>query len=221
MSFLKAFTVGSCLFAVALGTALITHVPKPPLVTLTPGNTASIVGEVNGDSVIKAFADISKSDPSKVLYLYLDTPGGSVFAGKALVDYLSTTKRNIHCIANVAISMGFHILESGCKVRLVTPQAILMAHEMATQIDGKTSELEFQAKLTRKLEDLFDTASANRLGLSLKSYQSRLTPEWWLMGDLEVLKANAADTTVTVNCSIELEKSGKCPLIPNPTPPGQ
>jgi ATP-dependent Clp protease protease subunit len=142
---------------------------------LTETNFVSIVGEVNEASISDVMIGISKSDPSKPLYLYLDTPGGEVFAGKKLVDYLHSTDRNIVCIASMAISMGFVTLQS-CKTRLITRDGILMTHQIASQVKGSLHDIENQVSLLRKLELLYDTMISRRMELTLEAYQAKLNP---------------------------------------------
>ncbi len=186
-------------------------------IELTPTNFTAIKGPVDGDSVHQALDNIAKSDSTKPFYLYLDTPGGSVIAGRDMVYYLQNTTRPILCIAHTAISMGFHILEDGCKYRFVTKDAIVMSHSIAGQMGGHVEELQAQLSLMIKLGSFFDNLAAKRLGLSLKEYLAKLNPEFWTVGSDEVLKNKEADAVAVVTCSKELEAvktiEGHCPLL--------
>lgn len=178
---------------------------KSTNIELTKTNFTAIKGEVNDGSVAQVLKEIAASDPTKVFYLYLDTPGGSVFAGRDLIAYLQTTPRNIHCVAHTAISMGFHILQDGCKVRLVTPSSILMSHQIATGVQGNLEKIKKEVEVMQKLETFFDAQAAARLQISLKEYTEKIQSEYWLIGSEDVLKDKAGDEQVTVTCSLEIE----------------
>lgn len=186
-------------------------------VTLTPTNFTAIRGVVDHNSVHTALDTISKSDKSKPFYLFLDTPGGDVIAGRDMVYYLNTTDRNVVCIARTAISMGFHIFEDGCKTRLITSDSILMTHQIAGGTEGHLNDILVQADFLKKLEYFFDDLASKRMGISFKEYEAKLNPEFWTIGSKEVMKANEADSEVSVSCSKELEAvtvdSRSCPLL--------
>lgn len=175
-------------------------------IVLTPANHTAFRGAVDDASVDKVLSAITKSDPSKVFYLYIESPGGSVFAGRRLVTYLTSTDRNIVCVANTAISMGFVILQA-CPVRLVTNQSILMTHQIASRAEGSLRDLQAAVSMTEKLAFLYDSFMANRMGLTLEAYRAKLNPEFWMMGASEALTNRAADNEVIAKCSSELEKA--------------
>lgn len=207
-------TLGSVLgVLVVLLVANLASGLKSNTIVLDPSNHTEIVGEISMESINKNMQEIANSSPSKTFYIYIQTPGGSVFAGKRLVDYLRVTDRKIVCIADIAISMGFHILEDGCRTRLVTEGAVLMSHQISFGAQGSLAEVEASVQLSRKIEDYLDSLTSQRLGLTLKEYQAKLNPEFWMVGHPEILLNKAADGVSIVVCDRTLETSHKCPMM--------
>jgi len=185
---------------------------QPKTLTLTETNHTKIIGPVNGESIERVMTDIAKSDPNQPFFLYLQSPGGEVFAGKQLSDYLSSTTRPIHCIANTAISMAYVILQA-CPVRLVTPNAVLMMHHISAGAQGTITQMNSAIKVMQALEDLVFKNIADRFGISVKEFADKVGIEWWTMGGDKIVDSNQADKVVKVNCTAELEKKGLCPLL--------
>ena len=200
----KFLILASILFA-AIG-AIITAstASEKKMIVLEEKNFAAITDEVTGQSIQAVLDSISESDRTKPFYIYLDTPGGSVFAGRKLIDFLATTDRDIVCIGNTAISMGFMILEN-CKTRYVTENAILMAHQIQSESKGSVHQMENDVKTVKLFEKLFDKMVAKTLGLTLEEYQAKLNPEWWIVGSDEILANKAATDVVSVKCSPAIE----------------
>jgi|SRR6516164_1838334 ATP-dependent Clp protease protease subunit len=178
---------------------------EPSTIVLNNTNFAAIRDEVNGATINKALLALTKSDPNKPFYLFLDSPGGDVIAGRRLVSYLHDSKRNIVCVAQTAISMAYVILQS-CPVRLVTAHSILMTHQIAGKMEGNLRELQAQIYFKQRLADLYDGIIAARMGLALDVYRTKINPEWWMVGYQEAINNNAADAPVQVRCTTELEK---------------
>lgn len=192
----------------ALATGLVSASPvnsNVVEVVLTPENHSAIRDEVNETSVNVVLQGITNSDPSKPYYIYLDSPGGSVFAGRRLVSYLQSSDRQIICVAQTAISMAFVILEA-CPTRLMTNHGILMSHEIAGGAKGSLSDMKASLALTQKLADLYDGMIASRLGLTIDAYRAKIRPEFWMVGIQEGLDNKAVDAEVKVSCTKALEK---------------
>lgn len=189
-------------------------------ITLNNTNFVAIRDKVDDLAIDNVFKVLLKSDPKEPFYLYLDSPGGSVFAGRRLVSYLLTTDRNVVCIANTAISMAYVILQA-CPVRLITNHSVLMTHQIASQLQGSLKEMQNQLVMVEKLALLYDSFIASRMGLTLEEYRTKVGIEWWMMGVKDALLNKAADKEVKVNCSTDLEKQtekindttfSKCPI---------
>ena len=197
---------------------------------LKPENTISLRGQVSQASVSKAIQEIltSKED---TLYLHLNSPGGSIFAGLELVETIKNSGKKIICVADFAASMAFVILQS-CHERYVTNYGVLMQHVASYGLNGNEPNNFKMAKFIRKVVRKLNREQAKRIGLSPKEFYSKTRSDWWIFGD-DAVKNNTADKVTGLSCSKELIdqveevtvpvfifsvklKFSKCPLITSP-----
>ena len=187
---------------------LVAAAPTKDKIVLTSTNHAALVGEVNGGSIDTIVTKLINRDKSKPFYIYIDSPGGEVFAGKRLLDYLAGDSENVTCVAANAISMAFVTLQS-CPVRLVTPNAVLMSHGIQGGAQGDLRTMEKTIEVMKALELMLNTISATRLGITVEELIKLHNPEYWIVGAEAILKAKAADGVTSVKCDDSLKGKEK------------
>jgi ATP-dependent protease ClpP protease subunit len=135
-----------------------------------------------------------------MVYLYLQSPGGSVFAGMKAVSYIRSTPKKIVCIVDVAISMAAVIL-SVCDERVSTSNSIYMQHVTSYSIPqmAAPNAESFQKFLARSAY-LMDIAQAARIGISYQAFKSLTRNDWWLMGE-DLVTQRVADRATQVTCT--------------------
>jgi ATP-dependent protease ClpP protease subunit len=170
-------------------------------IELTSTNSTALVGEVNADSVSQVVDFIMKSKEKEIV-IYFDSPGGSVFDGLQLAEAIENSDKKITCVASMAASMAFYLLQS-CDVRLITSSAILMQHVSSYGMRGNEPNNYSFAKFIRSISVAMDTAQAKRINMKYKKFKYLVRNDWWLFGE-RAIKANVADGTATVSCSAEL-----------------
>lgn len=175
----------------------------PKTIELTKRNHVALVGEVDANSVEEVMNSLMARDRTKPFYLYIDSPGGSVFAGKRLIDYLIANGEGVTCIASNAMSMAFVTLQV-CETRLVTKASVLMSHGVQTQSQGDLRRIKKDIEISEGLEKILTTISAERIGISFEELMKRHNPEWWIFGAKEALKTNTADGEAKVFCGSDL-----------------
>lgn len=206
-------------------------------ITLTSGNTVTLRGPVTSESVggvISELNQLSKVGEASVpIYLVLNTPGGSVFAGLELMQYLNTVRRPVHVVSIFAASMGFHILQSS-KVRYITKYGTLMSHRASGGFEGDipqqvNSRLNHIVDLTNQMD--IQVVSRTKGKYTLKSYQDLIRDEYWSVGASSI-KDGFADKIAVLSCDSSLDGTVtkelsmgffissvefyKCPLITSP-----
>ncbi|GEL66743.1 ATP-dependent Clp endopeptidase proteolytic subunit ClpP [Marinilactibacillus psychrotolerans] len=100
------------------------------------------------NSVIAQLLFLDAQDPEKDIYLYINSPGGSVTAGLAIYDTMNFIKSDVQTIAiGLAASMGSFLLAAGEKgKRFALPNAEIMIHQPLGGAQGQATEIEIAAK---------------------------------------------------------------------------
>jgi ATP-dependent Clp protease, protease subunit len=203
------------------------------LVKLTADNFALIKGPIDGPSVDQVVKDMYAIEGDTV-YLYFDTPGGSVMDGNGIIDAMETLThmgKDVICVADTAISMGFVIFQH-CPVRYVRPRAVLMQHQMSLGVRGQLENLKSRLELVQSLDDQLSQVQAARLKLTVDEFKAKTNNDWWMYGK-DVIENGAADDVVNVVCDFDYREEtfvvdymtmfgpvhvtfSKCPLIKQP-----
>jgi len=100
------------------------------------------------NTVIAQLLFLQSEDPKKDITLYVNSPGGSVTAGLAIVDTMNNIKPDVSTVCvGMAASMGALILSAGKKSkRLALPNAEIMIHQPHGGAEGQATEIEIAAK---------------------------------------------------------------------------
>jgi ATP-dependent protease ClpP protease subunit len=180
-------------------------------IILTKDNHVSIRSVVDSDSVGEVILKMSKlSDGKKTLYLFLDTPGGSVFSGLDLITYLKANN-NYSTITSFAASMGFQIAQGNPGERIITPTGILMSHPMSGGIHGEMGEGLSLGNTYNLFKEIIATMDADVVSrtagkYTLESYQKAYDNELWTSGQ-NAVNSGFADSVNNVSCDSELSKN--------------
>lgn len=230
----KLFKVSLGVLTAVSAVALIaTAAPaRAETITLEKDNTFVIRGEVTGNSMNKLSHQILESKADKI-YLFIDSPGGSIFAGLRFMEAVKATDKKVVCVANTAISMAFAILQGVCSERLVMENSVLMQHVAAYNLEGQEPNNYTMAGFLHSMAIALYAGQAKRMGMSYSDFYSKIRDDWWMWGK-EAIANNAADRVVNVKCSKDMLKSytieefqvfmftiklkfSQCPLISGPT----
>jgi ATP-dependent protease ClpP protease subunit len=180
-----------------------------PTIILTPQNTVTIRGEINGESVNRAQNEIyelvkKRGTALYPLYLVLDTPGGSIMDGEDLVQYAKMI-RNLNTITIFAASMGSAIVQGLPGKRYITENGIQMFHRAAGGFQGQFEDGEVESRLNffKSLVRSLELRNAKRMSMSLEDYKSRVKDEMWL-NSATSMSHKAADGIIDIRCTNEL-----------------
>jgi ATP-dependent Clp protease protease subunit len=210
--------------AVLLTAGIITNVSAskestPGVVVLTQDNLLILNGEVNGDSVGELIVKAKELDNKmsnglsfsnkKPLYLYLNSPGGSVTSGLELIEALKGLGRPVHTVCAFCASMAFQLVEN-LDNRYVLGSGIMMSHRAAGTFSGSfggasPSQLDQRLHLFIQMTKEMDEVTVKRTNgkQTLKSYQDAYSSELWLTGQ-ESVAAGYADSIALVKCDKSL-----------------
>jgi ATP-dependent Clp protease protease subunit len=126
-------------------------------------------GEIDDDSanaVVAQLLFLQAQDPDKEVAMYINSPGGSVTAGLAILDTMKMVKCPVatYCVGQAA-SMGAVLLASGEKGRrFALPHARIMVHQPWGGAQGKASDIEITAREILRLKDVLNGILAEAAG---------------------------------------------------------
>ena len=161
-------------------------------------------GEVDDETISKAIFKLNTMT-SDTVTIFIDSPGGSVVAGTALLQAITSSNKKIRCVASFAASMAF-ITFQACPERIVMDNSILMSHVPSVGLGGaQLPNLTSFYNLWVRYTQMIDAAVAKRMQLTVEKYKALIRDDLWLIGE-ESLKIKAADRIENVVCSPEMYK---------------
>lgn len=118
------------------------------------------------NSVIAQLLFLDAQDSEKDIYLYINSPGGSVSAGLAIFDTMNFVKADVQTIVlGMAASMGSFLLTAGQKgKRFALPNAEIMIHQPLGGAQGQATEIEIAAKHILDTRERLNKILAERTG---------------------------------------------------------
>ena len=111
--------------------------------------------------VIAQLLHLESDDPDKDIFLYVNSPGGSVYAGLAIYDTMQFVKPDVQTICvGIAMSMGSLLVAGGAKgKRMALPNSRILIHQVSGGFQGQGTDIEIQARevigLKRRLEEIY------------------------------------------------------------------
>ena len=116
---------------------------------------------------------LQAQDSEKDIYLYINSPGGSVTAGFAIYDTIQHIKPDVQTICiGMAASMGSFLLAAGAKgKRFALPNAEVMIHQPLGGAQGQATEIEIAANHILKTREKLNRILAERTGQSIEKIQ--------------------------------------------------
>ncbi len=110
--------------------------------------------------VVAQLLHLESEEPDKDISLYINSPGGSVYAGLAIYDTIQFIKPDVQTICvGIAMSMGALLLAGGAKgKRMSLPNAKILIHQVSSGFQGQATDIEIQARevisIKRRLEEI-------------------------------------------------------------------
>jgi len=134
------------------------------------------VNPTTASLVIAQLFFLESEDPDKEIYLYINSPGGSITDGMAIVDTINYIKCPVSTICvGMAASMGAVLLASGEKgKRFATPNAEILIHQPLIAgggLSGQTTEIKIHADHMVKTRDKLNKLLSERTGQSLETIE--------------------------------------------------
>ncbi|WP_369939118.1 ATP-dependent Clp protease proteolytic subunit [Promicromonospora sp. AC04] len=129
----------------------------------------SEVRDENANAISAQMMLLAAEDPDKDIWLYINSPGGSITAGMAIYDTMQWVKPDVATVAmGMAASMGQFLLSSGAKgKRYATPHARVMMHQPSGGIGGTATDVRINAQLIMHMKKVLAELTAEQTGQPL------------------------------------------------------
>ena len=135
--------------------------------------------------VVAQLLFLESENPDKDVYLYINSPGGSVSAGLAIFDTMNFIKPDVSTLCTgMAASMGAFLLAAGAKgKRIALPNASVMIHQPSGGARGPASDIEISAREILKTREQLNKILAERTGQTLEKVARDVERDFWLSAD--------------------------------------
>jgi ATP-dependent Clp protease, protease subunit len=150
------------------------------------------------NSIVAAMLYLDSDDPGKPIYLYINSPGGSVTAGMAIYDTMQYIKSEVVTICvGLAASMGAFLLAAGTKgKRLALPHARIMIHQPLGGVGRRqATDIEIEAKEILRVREQLNQMLANQTGHAIEKIQKD-TDRDYFMSAAEAVEYGLIDRVV-------------------------
>ena len=160
-------------------------------------------GEVTdqlANNVIAQLLFLEYEDPKKEIKIYINTPGGSVPAGLAIVDAMQYVRPSVSTICvGMAASMGAVLLAAGSKGRrFALPNSEIMMHQVMSGIQGQASDIEIGAKHILKIKERLNQILSKATGQPIPKIEKDTDRDYFMSAD-EALKYGLIDGIMKKN----------------------
>lgn len=135
--------------------------------------------------VVAQLLFLQHQDPKKDIFLYINSPGGSVSAGMAIYDTMNFIKPDVSTICvGIAASMGAFLLSAGAKgKRFALPNAEVMIHQVLGGTEGQASDIEIAAKHILRTKDTLNKILAKNTGKPFAQVEKDADRDYWMNAD--------------------------------------
>ncbi len=144
-----------------------------------------LVGPVTDQTanlVVAQMLFLESENPDKDIFLYINSPGGSVSAGLSIYDTMNFIKPEVSTLCmGMAASMGSFLLMSGAKgKRFALPNSRVMIHQPSGGAQGQASDIEIQAREILKTREQLNRIYAERTGQPVEKIAADMERDTWL-----------------------------------------
>jgi ATP-dependent Clp protease, protease subunit len=162
------------------------------------------VRDDNANEICAKILLLAAEDPNKDIYLYINSPGGSITAGMAIFDTMQFVPNDIVTVGiGMAASMGQLLLTAGTAgKRYITPNARVLLHQPHGGFGGTSSDIQTQAQLILDMKRRLAEITAERTGKTVEQINADGDRDRWFSaeqaleyGFVDHLRSSASDVT--------------------------
>jgi ATP-dependent Clp protease protease subunit len=146
---------------------------------------AGPIDDETANIIIAQMLFLQSEDPKKDIKLYINSPGGHVSAGLAIIDTMNHIKNDVSTVCvGMAASMGAVILASGAKgKRYSLPNSEIMIHQPLGGAQGQATDIQITAKQILKLKEKLNKMMADRTGKTYAEIEKDADRDYYMSAD--------------------------------------
>jgi ATP-dependent Clp protease, protease subunit len=147
--------------------------------------------------VVAQLLHLESEDPDKDISLYINSPGGSVYAGLAIYDTMQFIKPDVQTICvGIAMSMGALLLGGGAHgKRMSLPNSKILIHQVSSAFQGQATDIEIHAKEIIDVRRRLDEILAKHTGQDLEKVARDTERDYFMSAD-EAKEYNLIDRVI-------------------------
>ncbi|NMB54807.1 MAG: ATP-dependent Clp protease proteolytic subunit [Leptolinea sp.] len=140
------------------------------------------IDEQVANLIVAQLLYLSHEDPDKSIQMYINSPGGQIYAGLAILDTMKMIPNKISTVAvGVTASFGTVLLAAGTKgQRFALPHATIHMHQPLGGAQGQASDVEIQAKEILRLKARLNEIMAEATGQTLETIERDTERDYYL-----------------------------------------
>jgi ATP-dependent Clp protease, protease subunit len=157
----------------------------------------SDVNSHTANLIVAQLLFLQNEDPKKDIFLYINSPGGSVYDGLAIFDTIQHVKNDVQTVGiGLQASMGAFLLSSGTKgKRFILPHSKVMIHQPSSGTRGKVSDMEIDLKESLALRRLLNELLAKNTGQKITQIEKDVDRDYWMNAE-EAIRYGIADKII-------------------------
>jgi ATP-dependent Clp protease, protease subunit len=148
--------------------------------------------------IVAQLLHLESEDPDKDISIYINSPGGSVYAGLAIYDTMQFIKPDVQTICcGIAMSMGALLLAGGAEgKRMALPNAKIMIHQVSGGFSGQASDIEIHAREALKIRARLDEILAKHTKQTLEKVSEDTERDYFMTAE-EAAEYGIVDKVIT------------------------
>ena len=147
--------------------------------------------------IVAQLLHLESEDPDKEISIYINSPGGSVYAGLAIYDTMQFIKPDVQTICvGIAMSMGALLLSGGAPgKRMATPNSKILIHQVSAGYQGQATDIEIHAKEIIDMRRRLDEIIAKHTGQDIERVKQDTERDYFMSAE-EAVEYNIVDRVI-------------------------
>ncbi len=143
------------------------------------------VSEAAANIIVAQLLFLQSENPKKDIYLYINSPGGSVYDALAIYDTMRYVSNDIQTVGiGIQASAAAFLLSSGTKgKRFILPNSTVMIHQPSSGTKGKVTDMEIDLKESLRIKDRLNQIMAENTGQKVETIRQDMERDKWMSAE--------------------------------------